>query len=676
MDLIVQLSLRAEDPEKRNRREHSHLVSFAMVRVRDGDSIAGTKRRLKNLRNGSSRKHSSDIASSSRGSGLRNRSSASGSSQRKPLISSDSSSKSSSSTSSSSSSISSLTSCDDTIDTRSFSVVKTVTLLRSQPANRSCADCRSALIDPSSVYASICLAASVGTKKNIDQNQKTSSRKIALQDFRLTHRAFAPPIDTGIPAAEVIANDANNDDVIVSNGNRQKQNEYDDDPAFSLNTRFGGHGVFICKKCAEAHRELGSSVKVKRVIDSSLWTMEEAQFVVTNGGNAQCWKIYEGFVPDQWKERRPIYASSLSARILFCRAKYEALAFCFPPPGPYAGKAWEKILRNQQDRNKLAPGSANLKNINSLSVSNHFLNVGPSTKGKKNGLPNRLVDYFCVVTSSMQLLPSKSGKRKKEKKAEYSNISSPEALDFWPHVTDCYPPQNTHGEMGYENHISSFVMPSGCHPTLDPKPPSFSTFVLTMADGSFVYGASLQVYDEHVDTEEMKTAMLDSGYEGEFPSFLMHDSQTANDSDVFFFPKCLVFLSRYAFFDLFRNVLLEIYQISLIAAPLPIERYIANFVCEIPLPPQGKVRVEFSFTIDKKFSIERPPINRLPMANFSYRPLFACLSVSNILVVLGYLLQECKVVLLSDHYSLLTPVAEALLSAIFPFRWAGLYIVS
>jgi len=558
--------------------------------------------------------------------------------------------------------------------------VKTLTLLRSQPANRSCADCRSALIDPSTVYASLYIANSTGTK-DARQNRRCGSRRIALQDFHLTHRTFAPPGYTGIPAIEVIANDSNDNDIIVSsNGNRKNQNEYDDDPAFSVNQRFGGHGAFICGRCAEAHRQIGSPIQVKQVIDSSLWTIEEAQFIMTSGGNTQCWKIYEGYVPDQWKERRPIYASSLSARILFCRAKYEALAFCLPPPGPNAGKAWENILRNQQEKNKRAPGSSYLKNITSLSLLASFshsrkdTDLGSPSKRKKHGLPNRLIDYFCVVSSSMQLLRNKSRKKKKEKKAQYSSISSPEALDFWPYVTDCYPPRNTHGKMGYLDHISSFVMPGGCHPTLDPKPPSFSTFVLTGADGSFLYGGSLQIYDEHVDAEEIKSAMRDSGYEGEFPSFLMQDGKTTNDSDVFFFPKCLVILSRYAFFNLFRSVLLEIYQISLIPAPLPIERYVSNFVCEVPLPPQGEVKVEFAFTTDKKFSIERPPINKLPMADFSYRPLFASLSVSNITVVLGYLLQECKVVLLSQHYSLLTPVAEALLSAIFPFRWAGLYI--
>ena len=62
------------------------------------------------------------------------------------------------------------------------------------------------------------------------------------------------------------------------------------------------------------------------------------------------------------------------------------------------------------------------------------------------------------------------------------------------------------------------------------------------------------------------------------------------------------------------------------------------------------------------------------MANFSFRPLFASLSVTNVMVVMGCLMQEAKVALLSRHYALLTPVAEALMSLLFPFRWQGLYI--
>lgn len=567
-------------------------------------------------------------------------------------------------------------------NTSDRSVAKILTLLRSQPSNRSCCDCRCALIDPSTVFVSVCcpensIGRGICQNKSRKIDNEDDTIEISLQDFHLTHRAFAPP--------NKVAVEKNGDD----NSNSQNLYKYKDDPAISANGRFGGHGVFICSRCADAHRQLGYTIQVKRVVDSSLWTMDEVQSIA---GNEQCWNIYEGFVPDSWKQRRPIFSSPISTRILFCRAKYEALAFCLPQVGPLAEISWRVVLRNHQKKNKNLLGkqsykiSASLKNIYSLSIMAQSNVPNKNTtegKGKKaSRIPNRLIDYFCVISSSSQLLPSNPIRSKKQKTVDYSNLTSPEELKFWPHVTDCFPRKNTHGEMGYQDHISSFVMPDGCHPTLQPKPPCFFTFVLTMPDGSYLYGGSLQIYDEHVDAGEIKSSMRDSGYKNGFPKFLQqndiknNDTSTTDSSDVFFFPKCLVILSRYAFFDIFRSVLLDIYQISLIGAPLPIERYIANIVCEIPLPPQGQVKVEFGFSSDKKFRIERPPINELPMANFSYRPLFASLSVSNVMVVLGYLLQECKVVILSQHYSILTPVAEALLSAIFPFRWAGLYLVS
>ena len=241
---------------------------------------------------------------------------------------------------------------------------------------------------------------------------------------------------------------------------------------------------------------------------------------------------------------------------------------------------------------------------------------------------------------------------------------------FWADVTDCFPLRNAHHDTEFPGHLATFVLPEGCHVSSQQLTPSFYSVVLTLGNGDRLYGGVLTIHDEYVDTETLRKAVTTSGYQGELPEFL------TSANDIFFFPKCLVLLSHHAFFDLFREVLTQLYRISLVEAPLPIEKYIANFVCEVPLPPQGHIRVQFGFTSDKTWSIERPALNQLPMANFSFRPLFASLSVGNIMVVLGCLLSECKVALLSRHYSLLCPVAEALLSALFPFAWQGLYIVS
>jgi hypothetical protein len=412
------------------------------------------------------------------------------------------------------------------------------------------------------------------------------------------------------------------------------------------------------------------------------------------GGNAHSWRVYEAYIPEGWKQRRPMSSSSLSQRLVFCRAKYEALAFCLPSPGPLANKAWASLLKHNALGKKYGVSSG-LQNIVTLTTSMALQQSGgvssaktkASSSSSKDALPNRLVNHFCVVSSSMQLLPSLV-----KKKNLSTIIHSPEDLMFWPYVSDCYPDKSAYqDDMEFPEHLSTFVMPKGCHPVLEPKPPSFFSFVLTMGDGTRLYGGALEIYDEHVDMEELKTAIEESGYTGKVPAFLADSTEengrttdgkpprnksTGEFSDVVFFPKCLVVLSHHGFFDLFRSVLLELYQISLMAAPIPIERYIANFVREVPLPPQGSLKVEFAFTTEKKFVIERPPINKLPMADFSYRPLFASLSVGNIIAVLGCLLEERKVVVLSQHCSMLTPVTEALLSALFPFQWVGIYIVS
>lgn len=288
--------------------------------------------------------------------------------------------------------------------------------------------------------------------------------------------------------------------------------------------------------------------------------------------------------------------------------------------------------------------------------------------GEGNPLPNRLLDYFCVVECSMKLHPNDATK-------DLSQLYSPEELSFWPEVCDCFPPQDTHKEdTEFPAHLPSFVLPQGCRPSLRQRAPSFFTFVLTTAEGDRLYGGCLQIFDELKGIDKVRGGILGSGYKGKLPHFLEKGSKDA--PDFLFFSKSLVLISHYPFFDLFRSSLKQLNMLTLVESPLPIERYIANLCREVPLPPQGKVKVQFCLTPGKIISIERPPPNQLPLANFSFRPLFSTLSVSNIMVVLGCLMEECKVVLLSQYNSILCPVAEALLSALFPLEWQGIYIVS
>jgi hypothetical protein len=345
-----------------------------------------------------------------------------------------------------------------------------------------------------------------------------------------------------------------------------------------------------------------------------------------------------------------------------------------PPPGRLAEYAWLSILERNEDAKRFV--KTDLKNIHTLTPSHATISHADKKTARHddrtplgdNELPNRLIDFFCVVSSSMHLHPN-------EIKKDLSELLSPEELEFWPHIQDCYPEQDFHNQdTEFPGHLPSFVLPDGCRPSLTHKAPTFFTFVLTTSDGDRLYGGSLQIYDDAKSIGEVQEAVLSSGYEGSFPRFLQGQDDDA--PEIVFFSKSLVLLSHYPFFDLFRTSLKQLNLLTLVEAPLPIERYISNICREVPLPPQGNIKVEFGFTPDRIISIERPPNNDLPMTNFSFRPLFSSLSVGNIIVVLGCLMEECKVVLLSNHYSMLCPVAEALLGVLFPFEWQGIYIVS
>jgi DENN (AEX-3) domain len=104
---------------------------------------------------------------------------------------------------------------------------------------------------------------------------------------------------------------------------------------------------------------------------------------------------------------------------------------------------------------------------------------------------------------------------------------------------------------------------------------------------------------------------------------------------------------------------------------MPIERYVINFLQEVPLPPLGRVDVRYFMPNNLKMTLSRPPPNKLPMTDFSYRPLFASLSVENIIIVFQCLCAELTVCICSDNLSLLTPVQEAFLSFLFPLVWQG-----
>jgi|AntRauTorckE5430_2_1112549.scaffolds.fasta_scaffold01186_2 hypothetical protein len=449
------------------------------------------------------------------------------------------------------------------------------------------------------------------------------------------------------------------------------------------------HAVFLCKSCAEAHKKLPISITIVKSITLDSWTMEQVQLVVMSktGGNSYAKEIFERYIQQgNCQELRPNAHSSNQTREIFARAKYQVLAFLLPH-GP--------LVMNQRNSLSILLTPARKRAIANGSSSNGVL---PDSTQQNNyveeALPNRLVDYFCIVSSNGMIeLPTSQ----RDGVPDLSTYRSPLELSFQTNVTECFPSKETHGNPKlFPEHLNTFVFPQGCKPTKRQTPTLF-TFTLTNEMGTKMYGAALHLYDSHLDLDQIYSSIEESGYKGVLPPWLDHypplrsrtqswkkerkkqkkskaTELSGNDSDMFFLPKSLVVLSHYPFFDIWRRFLLQIYHISIVSAPLPIERYIANFVCEVPVPPMGKVAVKVQLANEDVLSLSRPPINRLPLLNCSLRPLFACLSVSNVMVVVGCLLQETRVAICSRHLALLGPVCETLAALLFPFVYQGIYI--
>lgn len=459
-----------------------------------------------------------------------------------------------------------------TEESSGFSVAKTLTKLLAIPTNRSCADCKVTLVDSSQVHASF------------SPNIATSTRSLfspKRNNFKLNHRLFAPPgkgvsLRTGNGAVNI------------------PDEEVDPpvDPCLIAANLTGGHGVFVCSLCGSAHKRLGLRYAVVYPVQSpAMWTKEEAQSLSQAGGNQRSWDVFERCLPSTWEVERPHAGSTAVERLAFIRAKYESLAFILPQPGPLAKSAWNSILYKHSEWNGFWGAGVDRHSIAQLNLKAPAL-VSSGTRTRpsvtkvatvttvRGSEPERLVEYFCVVAPSDFL-------DREEVDRDLSVRRSPDELLLEPIVVDCYPPKGTHQDLEFPEQIGTFVSPDGCRPSSKALPPSFFTFVLTSASGDLLYGGALRLYDDDHDTNGLRQTLKNSGYSGALPPFLVDNNNSvrskespssSNNSDVIFLPKCLVVLSRYPFFDLWRQFLLQIYRIALVEAPLPIERFIANFV--------------------------------------------------------------------------------------------------
>lgn len=412
-------------------------------------------------------------------------------------------------------------------------------------------------------------------------------------------------------------------------------------------------GTLLCSACSRIHQALFSQngTWVKSVLNDE-WSDADIETVIgcnrDFGGNIGYNEIYEKYIPHGWT--KPNATDSLTKdREFWIRCKYTAKAFMVPHRIGYD------------------------MNLNAHAADSYIV---PKNDVNADGvLPSRIADFFIVIGAHAE-------EAKKMKDADSVNdFAGLRSFDLKPQVQCTYPNPNAYPDMQIPDMLGEFVYAQGIKMSAVEKQPKFYTFVLTDVTGAKLYGCALHIYelmepseltDELGISMDMLNTLVEHG-EMQCNETRPNSRNTGTVYPVLYAPRALVVLSHYSFFHLFKQFLSAIYRLSLSSLPLPIERYIINFISEMPLPPQGVTEVNFVMPT-QTLQVTRPRRNQLPMVDISFRPLFTALSVDNIISVFTALCCEYPVCIVSNNTSLLTPICEALLSFLFPFTWQGAYI--
>ncbi|KAK2860551.1 hypothetical protein Q7C36_004717 [Tachysurus vachellii] len=234
-------------------------------------------------------------------------------------------------------------------------------------------------------------------------------------------------------------------------------------------------------------------------------------------------------------------------------------------------------------------------------------------------------------------------------------------------------PEEDYESFPLSESVPLFCLPMGANiecwaPNTEYPLPVFSTFVLTNSSGEKVYGAAIQFYelyqsDNLTEKQKIQLGLLTAVEKKPIPN------RTVNTN------KCICLLSRWPFFQAFRDFLQFIYKLSVNTVnPLPIEKHISHFMHTVPFPSPQRPRILVQLSAQNSLMLSQPVCTPLPLSGADYSTLLANLGPENCVTLLHFILLESKILLHSLRPAVLTGVAEAVVAMIFPFQWQCPYI--
>nr|XP_046910678.1 DENN domain-containing protein 4C-like isoform X2 [Dermatophagoides farinae] len=257
-------------------------------------------------------------------------------------------------------------------------------------------------------------------------------------------------------------------------------------------------------------------------------------------------------------------------------------------------------------------------------------------------------------------------------------MDRPPHLLYNPIIIDRFPNEEN-PQYPLPQNLPLFCLPMGasieCWPKNDSIGLSYSTFILTTSVGTKIYGTLLNYYEEI----EPNLLTNDELIQLEFVDDPKDEEKIANALEEKSLQriKSMCILSQWPFFNQFKNFLNFIYQ-NFICKPstVPIEFYVFHFMKSIPFPTPDRpnIMVNLGASNDDLLFSHNFDDFPIPSNGASFKKLLQNLGADNCLYLLLFMLTEQKILIHSLRLSILTEIAEALVSMIFPFNWNCPYI--
>ncbi|KAK0612871.1 AEX-3 domain-containing protein [Bombardia bombarda] len=106
----------------------------------------------------------------------------------------------------------------------------------------------------------------------------------------------------------------------------------------------------------------------------------------------------------------------------------------------------------------------------------------------------------------------------------------------------------------------------------------------------------------------------------------------------------------------------------------PLERYVVNLCTEAFSPLSSKTQVELGVR-ELRLYARKEALNELPGSrNVDIYALFRCLSLENIVLLFEYAMSESRIIFLSSYTGMLHLACHALISLLYPLKWASIFI--